>query len=183
MLSDKLLEPFKELCELLPDLNNKRAKNKGQWIFTEEPLDWSEKFPRITIKISDFSILERPNQQSVNDVLYSFSASYNVNIIFYTKRMDEYECPDGVLRKGKLLLEFMSINVILPTILRNKFLLCKKYDWLETLNLTSVEKASDVGKYGLKQTFTLSATSTFNDSVPISNDSFINEITISDTIN
>lgn len=182
MLNDKLLEPFRELCLLVPDVNDKRAKTQGQFVFTEDPLDWTEKFPRFTININNFSVTERPAQQSISDQYYSFTLNYDVKISYFTKRMDDYECHDGVLRKGKLFIEFMSLNVIIPTILRNKILLCQKYNWLETVNLKTVEKIEDVENYGHKQDFILNVTATYDDKIPISNDGYINTIDLNSNV-
>jgi hypothetical protein len=182
MLNTKLLEPFKKLCELIPDMNIKRARNKGQWIFTDEPLDWTEKFPRITLEISNQEIKERPNQQSIQDDTYSYATTYDVKITYYSKRMDEYECHDGVIRKGKLFAEFMMTNIILPTITRNKIAICKKYPWMETINVINVDKVDDIEKYGLEQSVTIRAQSTINDKVPISNDGYIKTINLNETI-
>lgn len=182
MFENRLLEPFRELCELIPDVNDKRAKKSGQWIFTEDPLDWSQKFPRITIKYEDLILLEKPNQEMPAGEKYSISCTFDVKITYYTKRMESYICPDGAMRKGKAFLEYFGINIILPTFMKNKALVCQKYDWLEIINLSPITKEEDVENYGLKKTFTMKVYATFSDYIPTSNDGYINTINLNETV-
>jgi len=179
----RLLEPFIELCNKIPDVNDKRAKRQGEFVFTEDPLKWDEDFPRVTVDIDgELNPREFPGQ-TTEDLINSYNLDFNIKITYYCKRLTEYNCPDGVMRKGKAFVEYMLINHILPIISQNKSDLIRKFCFIEIIMLKNIGKVFNVDEYGLGITVILGVMTRMRNQIPISNDGFIKEINIHEDIN
>lgn len=172
----KILQPFIEVFSLVPDVNDTRAKRKGEWIFTEDPLEWNQDFPRLILQTDEFSVIEQAGQ-IFDEENYTYYLEFDLHVKYFARRNTDYLCPDQITRKGKGFMEYMMIHYVLPAFLQNKFDMQAKYCFIDTANITNVSKIFEIEEYGLGFDITLHILMKCNSLIPIANNGYISQIT------
>lgn len=176
----KILDPFFELCNLVPDINEKRAaKGYVNWVFTEDPLDWSQNFPRFILKLDDSLEMRELAAQQIDDENHAYYMSGILNITYYIKTNESYICPDLIERHGVNVLDYMMSNQILPVFNKNKIKTLRKYSFLERMDFLGINKIDERDRQGLGLNFRYGVSFCVLNPKPIANDGYISNIVCS----
>jgi hypothetical protein len=166
-----------EVFSLVPDVNDTRAKRKGEWIFTEEPLEWNQEFPRLILQTSEFNVMENAGGM-YDENSFVYYSEFDLHAKYFARRNTEYVCPDHFTRKGKGFMEYMLLHWVLPTFLQSKTSMIQKWCFIDTINVTNVSKIFEIEEYGLGFDITLHVIMKVKSDVPYNNDAYIDKILV-----
>lgn len=179
----KILEPFYDIFNSVPDINIKRANNNEQWIFYEDPLNFKQDFPRGSLKAIAINPREYPGAIDSSENSYTYSISYSVVFKYFLKRLHEYNCPDNVNRKGANAIEYMLTNYFLPIINIKKIETIRNNCWMDTIKFGSVSDITPAfDGYAFNFSITLNVLARISSEIPIANDGTIGTFDINETI-